>query len=142
MSLSCPKCGGQMEKVTYEASVDSGIIAIFSENGTVEKMEKSFSVPKFDSMGHEIYKISVDRCLECGGIWFDKGEDVALKNLKFGQSVDSAKANADVVAKHICPCPHCGIPLKDEVYIENGPQGKKCEKCGGVFLNAGEFKDL
>lgn len=141
MSLVCPKCGGKMEKITYEASTDSGMIAIFSESGAVEKIENSFIIPKFDSMGDEIYRIEVDRCHDCGGIWFDKGEDVALQFLKFGQDVDSAKDNSSKVNSE-CLCPRCEVPLKDEVYIENGPNGKKCEKCGGVFLNAGDFKKL
>ena len=89
--------------------------------------------------------VTLDRCPHCGGIWLDN------KELEMGLAVDS-KALKDVdvggpprgVGMHVIRC--CPRDKALLVTIIDPKQThiryEKCTICGGMFLDAGELRDL
>jgi len=95
---------------------------------------------------HKVHyqSIEVDRCTQCGGIWFDEFEKEQLKALKGSESVDtgSASEGAEFDAIDRIDCPVCQVemtrmvdPRQSHIWFES------CPVCYGVFFDAGEFKD-
>lgn len=113
--LNCPKCNSMMERI----EIASPSLNTFS--------------------GAE-----VDRCLSCKGLWFDKGEDVALMTPEVARALDTVRTDRSVrYDSKIDPfCPRCqslmkSIPFKGQPHIRY----ESCEKCGGAYFDAGEFRD-
>jgi Zn-finger nucleic acid-binding protein len=90
--------------------------------------------------------VEVDRCVGCGGLWFDALEDRDLRGSKAAAAaIDTGDAKAgskhDSIKKAECPRCHTGmIRMVDReqphVWYES------CPICHGSFFDAGEFKDL
>lgn len=86
----------------------------------------------------------IDRCGTCGGIWFDMGEREALERIPGSEALDS-KTNQDseIDGKARVMCPRDKVqmtrmvdPARPTVWLES------CPLCYGVFLDAGEFRQL
>ena len=87
--------------------------------------------------------LTIDRCTNCQGLWFDTGEVELLKNKWMGDALDTGDAkkgrewdNVEDIA-----CPRCGKdmvktsdPKQVHVWYETCPEH-------GVFMDAGEFSD-
>ncbi|MEM9254024.1 MAG: zf-TFIIB domain-containing protein [Pseudomonadota bacterium] len=104
---------------------------------------------KCPKCGHGMEEVSyggdlvIDRCTNCGGLWFDHGEAELLKSkwmgdaLDIGDAVEGKKWDAvDDIA-----CPHCGRdmektsdPNQPHIWYELCPEH-------GLFMDAGEFTD-
>lgn len=92
-------------------------------------------------------EIKVDRCILCGGLWFQPNELRALRDdiwmadyiLDSGDKRAGKKANA---IKDI-ECPQCGITMLQEADEEQAHiTYETCPNGHGIFLDAGEFTDL
>ncbi|QDU32619.1 hypothetical protein KS4_06530 [Poriferisphaera corsica] len=89
--------------------------------------------------------VDVDRCDSCKGIWFDALEYEKVKGMKeAGELVDSGDAGVGRMhnTEREVKCPKChtlmvGMSLHDQPHI----QYEMCSLCGGMYLDAGEFKD-
>jgi Zn-finger nucleic acid-binding protein len=100
--------------------------------------------------GSEMVRVSfqgveIDRCTNCGGLWFDVLEHEELRRLEGAESID--KGNAAVgqaldQRQSAYPCPRCGTPLT-RITDPHQPQIHldKCSRDYGVFFDAGEFRD-
>jgi uncharacterized protein len=87
--------------------------------------------------------VVIDRCTNCQGLWFDTGEELALKKKWMGDALDTGDPkegrrwdNVEDIA-----CPRCGKDMQktsdpDQVHIwyERCPEH-------GIFMDAGEFTD-
>lgn len=89
--------------------------------------------------------VALDRCPACSGIWLDLGE---LERLCGGPgrelvaSVDAGKPAAED-ARGTRRCPRDGSPLVRVRHVEQRHvEMDQCSVCGGVFLDAGELRDL
>jgi len=88
--------------------------------------------------------IEVDRCTGCGGLWFDGGEERRLKVIKGSESIDTGdptigRKNNDMRGVQ---CPRCTTPLVRMVDREQPHIWfESCSACGGVYFDAGEFRD-
>jgi Zn-finger nucleic acid-binding protein len=89
--------------------------------------------------------IEVDRCTNCRGIWFDNLEREKLEKLSGSESIDIGDAETGERYDRVerIDCPVCSTrmlrmvdPAQPHVWYE------ACKVCNGVFLDAGEFKDL
>ena len=69
--------------------------------------------------------VELDRCHNCGGIWFDAGE----LELATGRSVISSKNPCDRY------CPKCSIPLLN-ADLTTGVAVESCRICKGTYLDA------
>lgn len=92
--------------------------------------------------------IWVERCDCCGGIWLDCGElDRLLRDKKVVQEVDTGSAltlrRFSLSAVGTRKCPRDGAVLTTLRHPEQGHiEIDRCPSCLGVFLDAGELKDL
>lgn len=109
--------------------------------------------PKCEAVMHliEYGGISVDRCSQCNGLWFDMLEHEHLKALEGSESIDIedprgalGKQGAKVKDDRIpIDCPVCSIPLLRMVDREQPHIWyEACATCFGVFFDAGEFRDF
>jgi Zn-finger nucleic acid-binding protein len=94
-------------------------------------------------MEHE--GVEIDRCVGCKGMWFDLLELEDLKKLQGAEKLDIGDAYKGSVHNKTerYDCPVCAgemVRMVDReqrhIWIET------CASCGGVYLDAGEFRDL
>jgi Zn-finger nucleic acid-binding protein len=84
----------------------------------------------------------VDKCKNCGAIWFDKGElnkflDDERRLEKLGtQGLDNSKATS-------LNCPRC---YHDRMYVGKYPKTNvtldQCPMCHGLYFDKGELKKI
>ncbi len=87
--------------------------------------------------------VTIDRCTNCMGLWFDTGEADQLKSKWMGDALDLGNRAEgkkwDDVAE--IACPHCGKDMEKT----SDPKQKHIwyETCSehGMFMDAGEFTD-
>lgn len=87
--------------------------------------------------------ITVDRCTNCQGIWFDGDEAEQLKLLSGSEAIDCGSGaqgrKYDVVGD--INCPHCGQTMeKSSDWKQTHIWFEVCRQ-HGIFMDAGEFKD-
>lgn len=89
--------------------------------------------------------VEVDRCVRCGGLWFDRLEDEAVRRLDGAEALDSGPAWQAPMhnAQGRTYCPRDGTlmrrfvsPERPELWVE------RCPECQGSFFDAGEFTAL
>lgn len=88
--------------------------------------------------------IEVDRCSNCGGIWFDRGEIDNLETVPGSEAIDTGNPEIgkqmNRVDKEVA-CPRCQVPMQPVLDIdEYSIWYEKCPNCSGVWLDAGEFR--
>ncbi len=85
--------------------------------------------------------VVVDLCDKCRGMWMDKGETARSAELENDFPDYNAVAGSAVLTDLICPS--CGSKLYNMKYA---PQSdlmiEHCQKCGGIFLDAGEISKI
>ena len=88
--------------------------------------------------------LTIDRCTNCKGIWFDTGEAEALKERWMGEALDTGDPEIGKRWNEVedIDCPHCGVrmqktsdPTQPHIWYE------VCSE-HGMFLDAGEFTDF
>lgn len=89
--------------------------------------------------------VTVDRCTGCKGIWFDANEQKWLKEKKGSEVIDigdvATGKKMDKITK--INCPRCHTPMIRMVDVDQHHiDYEACTTCYGIFLDAGEFKDL
>lgn len=88
--------------------------------------------------------IDVHRCTDCKGLWFDSSVRERLAALPGSEGIDSGDRRIgrshDGLGR--VRCPTCDTPLirmvdarQPHIWYES------CQVCGGVFFDAGEFRD-
>ncbi len=89
--------------------------------------------------------IEVDRCIRCGGLWFDALEHDELRGRTGSEALDTGptwQAGMHNVQPKVF-CPRDGTLM---VRMVNTPQPElwveSCPVCGGTFFDAGEFTEF
>jgi Zn-finger nucleic acid-binding protein len=89
--------------------------------------------------------ITIGRCTDCQGLWFDEFKKEELMKHKGAASVDVGPAAVGRIWNAIdrILCPRCSVPMirmvdlnQPHIWLEH------CKVCGGSFFDAGEFRDL
>lgn len=89
--------------------------------------------------------VTVDRCTGCKGLWFDANEQLHLKSKKGSEAVDSGDVSVGKKMDKITniQCPRCHGPMIRMVDVDQRHiDYEACTTCYGIFLDAGEFRDL
>jgi len=89
--------------------------------------------------------VTVERCAGCQGIWVDAGEVAALREIRGSEAIDTgdARSGKKMNAINNINCPRCQKPMKQMVDVDQHHiQFEACTECKGIYLDAGEFKDL
>ena len=89
--------------------------------------------------------ITVDRCLECRGLWFDMLEKEDLVKIEGSEIIDIGDEQVGDQYSNVqdIDCPVCSVAMipmvdKDQFHIKY----ESCPICYGTFFDAGEFRDL
>lgn len=92
-----------------------------------------------------IEHLEVDRCVRCGGLWFDRTDHEAIRQMDGAEAIDSGPVwqapMHDVQGKSFCPRDGAQMrrgatATEPRVWIE------RCPVCDGSFFDAGEFTEL
>lgn len=89
--------------------------------------------------------VEIDRCPICGGIWLDHGELTRLRNTDTARAADVGPAKAARLRRVVgaLRCPRDQRPLEHAADIEQPHVSvEHCFGCRGIFLDAGELRDL
>ena len=94
-----------------------------------------------------IHSINIEECLQCGGIWFEKGE---LRNAKDETESDLSWLDFDLWSDQesfttdwsSSKCPQCDKNMATISYGETGVAIDYCTSGHGVWLDKGEFKAI
>ncbi|MDP3277412.1 MAG: zf-TFIIB domain-containing protein [Deltaproteobacteria bacterium] len=88
--------------------------------------------------------VKIDRCTGCYGLWFDRGEDTRLRKSPGAAAIDIGDPKLAKPFNEMTrvDCPRCRTRMVRMVYA---PQPhiwyESCATCGGVWFDAGEFRD-
>ena len=90
--------------------------------------------------------IEIDRCVECGGLWLDKGELAHLRLSEDMLSLEELQGGASTVrsvppsSKRVrLPCPVCEGRL-GAVQVDEQTAVDVCDRCNGLWLDRGELQ--
>jgi uncharacterized protein len=88
--------------------------------------------------------ITVDRCVNCKGLWFDAREQEKLKDIAGAEEIDTGHPGASATARPttslICPVCHTPMILMTD-HRQPHVKFESCTVCYGAFFDAGEFRD-
>lgn len=120
--MNCPKCdGSDLQSVTVPLE-DRGVPG-----------------PKTGE-----FLLEIDRCPECGGVWFDDAEldkylDARMKVPGLGPAPAEKAAELDAKRGN---CPRCAV-LLDRRPARSNPRitVDSCAKCSGTWLDGAELAD-
>ena len=97
----------------------------------------------FEAVTYE--NVEVDRCIGCGGIWFDALEKEDIERFKNAGSIDvgDKRVGKKYNAMWNVNCPKCEVTmLRMADQTQFHVVFESCPTCFGSFFDAGEFKDL
>jgi len=99
--------------------------------------------PKCSAMMDEVEcnGVVVDRCVDCGGMWFDKGESETLSEQWIAEFVDTGdpEVGEEMDDVDIVDCPRCSKQMRRVLDLEGAHiQFEECDE-HGKFFDAGEF---
>jgi Zn-finger nucleic acid-binding protein len=89
--------------------------------------------------------VEVDRCIRCGGLWFDALEHEELRRRAGSEAIDAGPTwqapMHDVQGKVFCPVDGTlMVRLVDAAQPQMGVES--CPMCHGTFFDAGEFTEF
>jgi len=92
-------------------------------------------------------RIEVDRCTDCGGLWFQPNElrdlrdDIWMADYIIDSGNKSTGKKFNTLREYNCP--DCNTPMQQEADAEQPHiTYESCPNGHGTFLDAGEFTDL
>lgn len=82
-------------------------------------------------------EVEIDYCPQCKGIWLDTGEinrvmEAAHEKLKIPRKAEPS----------LRTCPQCQVSLLEFNYPDTLVPVDGCRQCGGLWLDAGELKEM
>lgn len=85
--------------------------------------------------------VTVDLCDKCKGLWLDKGE--TAKSAEMESDFPDYKYSMSTARKVSLKCPKCQADMVIVKYYQDSAlEVEHCEKCGGIFLDAGEISKV
>ena len=99
---------------------------------------KCFSSLKSEVLQRSIWKVQIDKCLNCKGLYLDKGELMTLTGNRPLHDLTTKYLGIDSGSELICPS--CGSLMDDE-HVE-GIEIDVCLQCNGVWLDKDELELL
>ncbi len=121
--MKCPKCEGELNKVTVKVRPEYG--------GDIL------------NDAEQVNEIQLDQCLSCNGVWFDIKELDQYLSEKL-LILDSRRvSNSKELNKKQGPCPKCNKVMQQKIDSKGaGITIDFCEKCQGVWLDSSELDSL
>ena len=91
-----------------------------------------------EKFSKSIWKVEIDRCKSCSGIYLDKGELMTLTGNRPLHHLTTKHLGVDSGSELLCP--GCGSLMDDE--HPGGVEIDVCLKCNGVWLDKKELDIL
>lgn len=88
--------------------------------------------------------VTVLRCTACEGIWLNPEDWKRLRRMPGAQAIDagSPEVGARHNTQHEVNCPECNVLMLRLSHLHQSHLWyEQCGVCGGVWLDAGEFRD-
>ena len=88
---------------------------------------------------------TIDRCLACHGLWFDRNELSRARQHARPQDIDPGNPfdGFDHNAHRSIDCPRCHRAMIRLAFpVQTHIDHEQCPHCGGIYLDAGEYTDL
>jgi Zn-finger nucleic acid-binding protein len=88
--------------------------------------------------------ITVDRCTQCEGLWFDGDEAQQLKDKSGSETIDPGNPKKGRVydERDNIRCPHCSRPMEKTSDWKQTHLWYEVCRDHGIFMDAGEFTDF
>ncbi len=89
--------------------------------------------------------VEVERCIGCQGLWFDSGTLAPLIAMKGSDVIDPGSVEVGKMENRVdrISCPKCHKAMISMVDLkQHHIWFESCKVCQGLFLDAGEFRDL
>jgi Zn-finger nucleic acid-binding protein len=88
-------------------------------------------------------EVTIDRCTNCQGLWFDTGEAEQLKGKWMGDALDMGNVEEGKKwdAVDDIACPRCGTDMEKTSDPSQPHIWYEVCKDHGMFMDAGEFTD-
>lgn len=81
---------------------------------------------------------SVEYCLKCKGVWFDRNELTEV----MPEAIKKLGVPSDAEIDSECLCPKCNKPLYAFYYPQTYVTIDMCKRCGGIWFDRSEFKEI
>lgn len=91
----------------------------------------------FERTGLKSFRVALDRCSACKGLWFDRGE-LALALGPEARELEIQK----VARRSKRRCPRCVKPMGAFYFPNTMVRIEACRRCTGVWLDGGELVEL
>ena len=88
--------------------------------------------------------ITVDRCTQCEGLWFDGDEAQQLKGRAGSETIDPGNPKKGRIydERDNIRCPHCARPMEKTSDWKQTHLWYEVCRDHGIFMDAGEFTDF
>lgn len=115
--------------------------------GAMSQPKKAIRCPKCEAVMAPVFfdAVKVDQCRQCQGIWLASSALEALRSLSGSESIDTgdARVGRALDAQQGVRCPVCEEPMaRVPDHIKQHVWYESCRACKGVFLDAGELREL
>ena len=89
-------------------------------------------------------EVTIDRCTNCQGLWFDADEAEQLKNMEGSEKLDigNATEGAKWDTRVDINCPRCGKEMEKSADWKQKHIWYEVCRDHGLFMDAGEFADF
>ena len=89
-------------------------------------------------------EVTIDRCTNCGGLWFDGDEAQQLKKIPGSEVMDTGnhKAGRSYDRHADINCPRCGKVMEKSADWRQVHIWYEVCRDHGIFMDAGEFTDF
>lgn len=124
-----------------EASAEvSQVVEVQQEAGKDIRMNcpKCQQVAKLRKRRAKGKDFTVEYCLKCKGVWFDRDE----LNEVMPEAIKNLKVPRDAQQDFACLCPKCNTALYSFYYPQTYVTIDMCYKCGGIWFDRSEFKEI
>lgn len=124
-----------------EASAEvSQVVEVQQEAGKDIRMNcpKCQQVAKLTKRRAKGKDFTVEYCLKCKGVWFDRDE----LNEVMPEAIKNLKVSRDAQQDFACLCPKCNTALYSFYYPQTYVTIDMCYKCGGIWFDRSEFKEI
>lgn len=81
---------------------------------------------------------TVEYCLKCKGVWFDRNE---LEEV-MPEAIKELEVPGDAQKDVECLCPKCNKALYAFYYPQTYVTIDMCKRCGGLWFDRSEFKEI
>ena len=124
-----------------EASAEvSQVVEVQQEAGKDIRMNcpKCQQVAKLTKRRAKGKDFTVEYCLKCKGVWFDRDE----LNEVMPEAIKNLKVPRDAQQDFACLCPKCNTALYSFYYPQTYVTIDMRYKCGGIWFDRSEFKEI